>query len=171
MAANHAHHQARACPRIAEIQHLFGRTQPANTDATHPPMALAEPVDLCAERAAGIRCAEHIIALEQAGDHRLANAEQPENHRPMRNRFVAGQGDCARQSTCTARGEGLGSAGMAIRHETRPADWKNNSTRRRAASRHAPLAQDAEGVITEDTPHHAIMRKMRFPFDSGRTRD
>jgi len=50
-------------------------------------------------------------------------------------------------------------------------DWKNNSTRRRAASRHAPLAQDAEGVITEDTPHHAIMRKMRFPFDSGRARD
>jgi hypothetical protein len=50
-------------------------------------------------------------------------------------------------------------------------DWKNNSTRRRAASRPAPLAHDAEGVIPEDTPHDAILRKMRFPFDSGRTRD
>jgi hypothetical protein len=39
------------------------------------------------------------------------------------------------------------------------------------ASRPAPLAQDAQGVIPEDTPHDAILRKMRFPFDSGRARD
>jgi lipopolysaccharide assembly protein A len=66
--------------------------QPADADAGDLPAARAEAFDARAQRLAGLGGAQDVVALEQPLDRRLADGEEAEDQRAVRNRLVAGPG-------------------------------------------------------------------------------
>ena len=98
MAGDDAHHQPRAGAGIAEIQRLGRLQQRAEPGAPDAPAARPDGARSCApswrQACAG---AQHVLALEQPFDLRLADREQAEDQRAMRDGFVAGRAHAARQ--------------------------------------------------------------------------
>ncbi len=63
---------------------------------------------LRAERARGVRRAQHVLALEQAADLRLADGEETKNHGAMRDRLVTGNAHAAPERTRRMGADGNG---------------------------------------------------------------
>src|SRR5690606_6780316 len=59
VAADDAHHQARAGARIAEVEHAGRAREAADADTPYTPAPLAEPLHIRAERAGGVRRAQY----------------------------------------------------------------------------------------------------------------
>ncbi len=108
MRAADAHHQARAGAGIAEIENLGWFAQAADADALHAPGAGPVMMDDGAECAGRCGRAHHVLAFEQAGDLGLADRQEAEDHRPVRDRLVAGHADAALQRPPGAGGDGNG---------------------------------------------------------------
>ena len=89
MAGQDSHQEARAGARIAQVQDLLGRRQPAQATAPDPPGAVGLADDLGAERGHRLGGAQHVFALEQAADPGLAHGERADHQGPVRDRFVA----------------------------------------------------------------------------------
>jgi hypothetical protein len=66
MAGHNTHHQPRACAGIAKIQNLHWVQERAEARPVNLPMSKAKALDLCPQLAAGLGCAQDIIALKQA---------------------------------------------------------------------------------------------------------
>src|SRR4029077_3580677 len=90
-----AHHQPRARARIAEIENRLGLSEAADARAAHAPASLRMMLDRRAELPASLRGAQHVVAFEEALDPRFADGQKPENERPVRGRFVAGNAHAA----------------------------------------------------------------------------
>ena len=91
VAAGDSHHQPRARPGVAEIEPLRGLDEAADAGAADPPAPRRVARHGGAERPAGRGGAQHVVAFEQALDPGLADREQAEDERPMRDRLVAGR--------------------------------------------------------------------------------
>ena len=61
-----------------------------------------------AERAGRGGGAHHVLAFEQAGDLGLADRQEAEDHRPVRDRLVAGHADAALERAAGTGGDGNG---------------------------------------------------------------
>ena len=91
MAADDAHHQARARAGVAEIEVVGRREERAEPGARDLPAAFAEALDMGAQGLAGLAGAQHVVAFQQPFDRGHAAAEQAENEGAMRDRLVAGR--------------------------------------------------------------------------------
>eukprot|EP01036_Dinobryon_divergens_P047024 gene47024-62968_t len=76
-------------------------------------------VDGRAQRAGGRGGAHDVLALEQPRHCRLADREQAEDHRPVRDGLVAGNADTPAQRAAAACGDGNG--GVSVGHGVTPA--------------------------------------------------
>ena len=107
--ADEAHGQARAGAGIAEIERGDRLQQAAVADAADDPF-VAALLDLRAHRLHGVAGAQHVLALEQAGDTGLARRQPAEHEGAVRDRLVARQTDAAGKRL-RARGGGGGRLG------------------------------------------------------------
>ena len=124
MAADDAHHQARAGAGVAEIERVARREQraearaPARSSGPAPRRSIVG-----AERLAGLAGAQHVVALEQALDARQAAGKQAEQEGAVRDRLVAGRPHAAAQG----RRRGARSAGGRYAEEA--ADMGSSSVK------------------------------------------
>ena len=88
---------------IAHVEHVGGLGETADATAVDAPVALAAALHLGAERPQGGGGAQHVLALEKAGDPRLADGQPAEDHGAVRDRFVPRYGDRARQGVAARR--------------------------------------------------------------------
>ena len=77
VAADDAHHQPRAGAGVAEIERFARREQRAEPGAPNLHRPGAEPLDRRAERLASLAGPQHVVALEQPFDLRLAALSRP----------------------------------------------------------------------------------------------
>ena len=99
------HQQPRAGTGIAEIQHVLGLGKATHADTAHMPHAILGALQgraIGLHRLGGV---QHILALQQAMDRRLANGKTAEHQRTVRDRLVARGGDGAAKRLGTAGDE------------------------------------------------------------------
>src|SRR5215472_14456948 len=104
-AADRAHDEAAASAGITEIEHAIGRAKAADADAVDAPRPFAGAFEVGAERTHGVGGVEHVLAFEQPGDAGLADRERAEDHRSVRDRFVARDARAALERARAARGQ------------------------------------------------------------------
>src|SRR5262249_36641203 len=87
---------------IAEVERPGRRGEAANANAANRPRAVAVAGDGRAERAHGLGSVDHVLALEQSGNPRLAHGQGADDQGAMRDRFVARDTDAAQEGLATA---------------------------------------------------------------------
>jgi hypothetical protein len=84
MAADDAHHQAAARAGVAEIERFARRRKRPDPGAANSPCAGPETLGDCAQGMARLAGPEHIVALEQPLNLRLAAGKKAKQKRAMR---------------------------------------------------------------------------------------
>src|SRR5262245_41464291 len=104
-ARDRAHDQAAAGAGIAEVEHAVRLPEAADADPVNAPSAFAGPLDASAQRPHRLGGVDHVLALEQPGDPRLADRERADDQGAVRNRLVAGHAYAALEGARAVRGE------------------------------------------------------------------
>jgi hypothetical protein len=95
MGGNQPHQEARRGARIAHVERRSRLQQRADTDAVDAPFAFAGALDAGAHGAHGGGGGQHVLALEQAANPRLAHGQRAQHDRAVADRLVAGHADLA----------------------------------------------------------------------------
>ena len=108
VAADDAHHEARAGAGVAEIERGARGKQRPEPGPADPPAARREALDRGSERPARFTRPQDVVSLEQPFDLGLAAGEQAEDEGAVGNRLVAGRPEAAakRPAADGAQGEG-----------------------------------------------------------------
>ena len=99
VAGQEAGEEAHQRARVAAVDRAAGRTQAAEADAVDDELVRALLVDLYAERAHRLHRGPGVGRAAEAADPALALGDGGYEHRPVRHRFVAGNGQVADDGT------------------------------------------------------------------------
>jgi hypothetical protein len=95
VARQHATQQPRRSAGVAHVEHVGRFHQPAHATTGDAPRPVRLMRHLGTERAHRGRRAQHVLALQQPGDARLAHRQRAEHQRTVADRLVARHGDAA----------------------------------------------------------------------------